>query len=403
MDTHMTMWNRTLIVAALLVPLAVPAAAQQQSSEAEFDSWRIPGWSFTPSIAVGITRDNNVALAAPGDTGKPAADSLLSMEPSGSLEFLSPRSEFSAGYRGYLRRYMDIDELNGFDQRLNVLFRHMATKRVTVFVRDHYMDVPSTDEAFLNGVPFVRTGSRTNDFIGGVETRLSKFTTLNTKYELTWVDFDNEGTVLTGGWVNGAHADVTHRFTERATLGGEYSLRFADLNEGTRSMRFNDVGAVFTYALGPHTSFSAAGGLSHLADEFLNQTRTAPYFRAAVVQNLESASVGASYERSFVPSFGFGGSNESQEVRGYVHMPISKNRAYAQASLAWRHSVPYLATDLELDSILARSTLGYAVARWCRLEGVYAFTRQDSKVTGGEMNRHRIGAQVVISQPMRIQ
>lgn len=394
--------TRTLAVAALLLALGMPAAAQQQS-ETEFESWRIPGWSFTPGFAIGASRDTNVALAAPGDTGKASGDSLFAMEPFGSLEFFSPRSEFSAGYRGHLRRYMEIDELNGFDQRLQVGFRHQATKRVTIFARDHYMNVPTTDEVFLNGLPFLRTGSRTNAFVSGAETRLTKFTNLNGRYELTWVDFDNEGTVLTGGWVNGFHMDVAHRFTERATFGAEYSIRFADLNEGTRSMRFNDAGAVLSYALGPRTMFSAAAGISHLADDLQHETRTAPYFRAALVQNLEAASVGASYERSFVPSFGFGGSNESQEVRGYVHMPIPKNRAYVQASLAWRHSIPYISTDLELDSILARSTLGYALARWFRVEGFYAFTRQDSKVTGGEITRHRVGAQVVISQPMRIQ
>ena len=398
----LTMTNRTLASAALVLALAMPAAAQQQS-ETEFDSWRIPGWSFTPGIAIGATRDSNVALAAPGDTGKAAADSLFGMEPFGSLEFFSSRSEFSAWYRGYLRRYMEVEELNGFDQTAQVLFRHQATKRVTVFARNHYMNVPTTDEAFLNGVPFVRTGTRSNDAVAGLETRLTKYTNLNGRYELSWVDFDHEGTVLTGGWVNGFQVDVAHRLTERASVGAEYSIRFADLNEGTRSMRFNDAGAIFTYALGPHTMFSAAGGISHLADDFLNQTRTAPYVRASIVQNLEAASIGASYERSFVPSFGFGGSNESQEIRGYVHMPIPKNRAYLQGSLAWRHSIPYIATDLELDSILARSTVGYAVARWFRLEGFYTFTRQDSTVTGGEINRHRVGAQVVISQPMRIQ
>lgn len=403
MDTTMSiMMTRTFAVAALLVALAAPAAAQQQS-QTEFDSWRIPGWSFTPGIAIGATRDSNVALAAPGDTGKAAADSLVEMEPFGSLEFFSSRSEFSAWYRGYIRRYLEVDELNGFDQTGQVTFRHQASRRVTIFARDHYMNVPTTDEVFLNGVPFMRTGSRTNDIVGGVETRLTKYTNLNGRYESTWVDFDNEGTVLRGGWVNGFQVDVAHRISERATVGAEYSIRFADLNEGTRSMRFNDVGAVFQYALGPHTMFSAAGGMSHLADDLLNQTRTAPYVRASIVQNLESASIGASYERTFVPSFGFGGSNESQEVRGYVHMPITKNRAYVQASLAWRHSIPYIATDLETDSILARSTVGYALARWLRLEGFYTFSRQDSFVTGGEVNRHRVGAQVVISQPMRIQ
>jgi hypothetical protein len=403
METTMRMlMNRGLALAAIALAFAAPAAAQQQS-ETEFESWRIPGWSFTPGIAIGITRDTNVALASPGDTGKPDADSLLAMEPSGSLEFFSPRSEFSAGYRGYLRRYMEVDELNGFDQRAQLAFRHQATRRLTLFARNSYMNVPTTDEVFLNGLPFVRTGSRTNAFVSGAEMRLTKFTNLNGRYDLTWVDFDNEGTVLTGGWVNGFHVDVAHRFTERATFGGEYSIRFADLNEGTRSMRFNDAGAIFAYTLGPHTTFSAGAGISHLADDLQNETRTAPYFRAAIVQTLEAATVGAAYERSFVPSFGFGGSNESQEVRGYVHMPIPRNRAYVQASLAWRRSIPYIATDLDLDSILARSTLGYALARWFRLEGFYSYSRQTSREGGGEINRHRVGAQLVISQPMRIQ
>ncbi len=160
--------TRTLAVAALLLALGMPAAAQQQS-ETEFESWRIPGWSFTPGFAIGASRDTNVALAAPGDTGKASGDSLFAMEPFGSLEFFSPRSEFSAGYRGHLRRYMEIDELNGFDQRLQVGFRHQATKRVTIFARDHYMNVPTTDEVFLNGLPFLRTGSRTNAFVSGAD------------------------------------------------------------------------------------------------------------------------------------------------------------------------------------------------------------------------------------------
>jgi hypothetical protein len=393
--------RRALQAAALVLALGAPAAAQQQ--ETEFASWRVPGWSFTPGLSIGAVRDNNVALAAPGDTAPADADSLFAIEPFGSLEFFSSRTEFTGGYRGYLRRYMEIDELNGFDQRLHVQLRHLATKRVTLFLRDNYLDVPTTDEVQLNGLPFVRTGSRTNSFVGGFEARLTKFTNLSSRYELTWVDFDNEGTVLTGGWVNGVQTDVARQFTERTSAGVEYSVRFADLNDGTRAMRFHDVGGLFTHALGPHTTFSAAAGLSHLTDDFQNESRTAPYFRTGLLHRLETATIGASYERSFVPSFGFGGSNESQEVRATLHMPIPTNRAYMQGSVAWRRSIPFLASDLELDSIITRATVGYALARWFRLEGFHAFTRQDSKITGGEINRHRVGVQVVISQPMRIQ
>jgi hypothetical protein len=64
---------------------------------------------------------------------------------------------------------------------------------------------------------------------------------------------------------------------------------------------------------------------------------------------------------------------------------------------------PFEANALQLDTIWIRNTIGYAVARWARVEMHYTFTRQDSIVTGGEVNRHRIGVQFVVSQPMRIQ
>jgi hypothetical protein len=46
--------------------------------------------------------------------------------------------------------------------------------------------------------------------------------------------------------------------------------------------------------------------------------------------------------------------------------------------------------------------VGYALVRWLRLEAFHVFTRQDSIVTGGEINRQRAGLQLVVSQPMRI-
>ena len=104
-----------------------------------------------------------------------------------------------------------------------------------------------------------------------------------------------------------------------------------------------------------------------------------------------------------MPSFGFGGASNSQELRGYVRMPLRQGRFYTQGSAAWRRSLPFELDTLELDTIWLRSTFGYAAARWMRVEANYTFARQDSIVTGGEVNRHRIGVQFVISQPMRIQ
>ena len=42
------------------------------------------------------------------------------------------------------------------------------TRRLTLFARDSFDDVPTTDDVELNGVPFRRTGSRTNTLGAGV-------------------------------------------------------------------------------------------------------------------------------------------------------------------------------------------------------------------------------------------
>jgi hypothetical protein len=143
--------------------------------------------------------------------------------------------------------------------------------------------------------------------------------------------------------------------------------------------------------------------VSHLNDHLVLITRTGPYVRAGITHDVERATLGASFERTYVPSFSFGGSTQSQEIRGFVRMPLNKNRVYVQGSASWRRNDPFIANELRLDTIVIRSTLGYSATRWMRVEGFHAFTRQDSIVTGGEINRNRIGAQVVISQPVRIQ
>ena len=116
---------------------------------------------------------------------------------------------------------------------------------------------------------------------------------------------------------------------------------------------------------------------------------------------MAKASIGATFERQFVPSFGFGGSSDSQELSGFVVMPLRRG-LYTQGSAAWRRTDPFEGDVLELDSLWLRSAVGYAASRWARVELLYTYTRQDSIVTGGEVDRHRIGVQFVISQPMRI-
>ena len=95
---------------------------------AEADLQAPAGWSFTPGVTVAGGFDSNVALAsAPADTRRTQSDGLFIAEPFAQLEFVSPRTEFSSGYQSYVRRYVDIEELNGFDHRAYV--RHTPSAR----------------------------------------------------------------------------------------------------------------------------------------------------------------------------------------------------------------------------------------------------------------------------------
>ena len=94
---------------------------------------------------------------------------------------------------------------------------------------------------------------------------------------------------------------------------------------------------------------------------------------------------------------------DSRELRGYVRMPFTHNRYYVQTDGIWRRSSPVVVGEIRLDTFVINSVFGYSATRWLRTEAYYAFTRQDSVITGGEVDRHRVGVQLVISQPMRIQ
>ena len=196
--------------------LAGAPASAQQAQSSEFQSRNIPGWTFTPGVIVGAVHDTNVTLLATLPTQTAASDNLFELEPFGQLEFRSPRTTFSGGYNGSMQRYFEFSELDAVDHRAYMQLRTRVTRRVTLFLNDNFSQVPSTDQLELNGVPFVRSAARYNSASGGIEARLSRTNDFTTRYEMTWVDFLRDDTLLTGGIVNGVRSSLTHRFTERA-------------------------------------------------------------------------------------------------------------------------------------------------------------------------------------------
>src|SRR5262245_4253407 len=224
---------RSFIAAgALAACLAVAPAAAQEQQPTEFQSWRLPGWTFTPGVTIGALFDNNVAIApaaVPG--GKPDSDKLFTVQPLGQLEYYDPRTMFSSGYHGTVRRYVELSELDGIDHRGYFTLRRMLSRRVTLLAKDNFMRVATTDQLELNGVPFRRTGARYNDGLAGIEARLSRTIDFTASYENQWVDFVRKDTPLTGGFVNGAHASLSDRFTSRSSIGVEGGIRWASLTQ----------------------------------------------------------------------------------------------------------------------------------------------------------------------------
>jgi hypothetical protein len=389
--------------AALGTLVAAPARAQDQQPT-EFQSFQLPGWTFTPGVAFGTLFDSNVAIAAPPTPGgSPTSDTLMTIQPYGQLEYFSPRTSFSSGYQGYVRRYFDVSNLDGTDHRAYVNLRERYTRRVTFFLTDNFLQVPTTDELQLNGVPFERTGSRYNALAGGVEARLTPTVDLTARYDMTWVDFLHQtNTYLNSGIVNGLHTDVTRHLTDRFSAGGEYTFRWADLNAATASLTFHEVGALVRYQIAERTTAEVSGGLSHMNDGTRMVSASGPYVRATLTERLSRATVTGDYERSYVPSFTFGGTNQSQQLRGAVQMPLKGNRVYLEEAASWRRTNPFITTELPLDSIWVNTVVGYTVRRWFRIEGYDSYTRQDTRQFGGLVTRNVVGVQLIVAEPVRI-
>lgn len=392
---------RLLAALAFSATVVVPAAAQDRTSS-ETSLWRIPGWTFTPGVIFGALYDTNVAIASPDVEKRTASDKLFTMAPFGDLSYLSQRTTFSTGYQGTLQRYFDFDGFNGTDHRAYLALRQRLSRRVTVFANDTYAQSPTTDRLDINGLPFQRTGARYNSFAGGMEARLTKNTDALVRYEMTWVDFVRKDTALTGGVVNGVQTELTRRFSERASAGVEYGIRLADLNESTKHLTFQDAGGVFRYRTNESTTVEASAGLAHLVDRTDDTTKSGPYAKLGLTRKTERATFGLAYSRSYVPSLAFGGTNQSQEARGYLQMPFNRNRFYLQESASWRRTNPFVKTELPLDSIFLNTALGYAVQQWLRVEGYHQFTTQDNRVAGGQISRHVGGLRFVVAEPMRI-
>jgi hypothetical protein len=143
-------------------------------------------------------------------------------------------------------------------------------------------------------------------------------------------------------------------------------------------------------------------GYDYLALRDTPETRSGPSYGAGITHQIREISVTGSYERAIMPSFGFGSLTASNTVRAGVNVPFG--RLFAGASFSYRRTDPVVLRDIlvQLDSYWTNANVGYYVARWLRVEGFLSVNQQFSSARG-DVDRTRVGIQLVTLKPMRIQ
>jgi len=390
-----------VLVGALLPPGTAVAQESNFVPTAGADLQAPAGWSFTPTLAAGTSWDDNVLVRGNGDNAP--GDLLSVLDPRATLNYNSGRGQLSASYDGAIVLYRDLDQLNSFDQRGSLFARRLLTKRIAIFVRNSAASAPTTELADLVGVPFVRTGSRLDDFHSGIEASFTKYTSAILSYNFDWVDFDRTvpgASSLLGGHSHGASLTLRHLLSARLALTADYNMQHATLRDN-QIFDVVNASAGMEYRLSEFTRVFAAGGISRLGVSQISTDRTGPAWRIGLAHNLRTTTVDLLYGRSFVPSYGFGGTMQNEEITARVQVPIAR-RFYTTSSVSWRRDEPLVIAELPLRTYWIEGSVGYAATPWVRFEGFYGGSHQTIDRPGGVLDRNRIGFQVITARPMRI-
>jgi predicted porin len=390
---------------ALLVVAAL-GATEASAQPAPWEPERLTaGWTFVPALGVGGLWDSNSTLRSTGD---PQLRQWVGVvNPRGELNFNGRRSRFVFGYSGSLEAYNTLKELTRYDQRGRLQAQYKATPRLQLRVQSALSVSPTTERLELGGLPFENVGSALYDARGGMDYSLSQRTSVTADYEFQWIEFDRDAPtpgVLSGGRSNSAIGTLRHAFTSRINAGGVYTYRLASTEGRVRNVRVQDALGVATLRVAENTSVEAGVGLAYLKIRDTGETRTGPSLRASLRHGLSRSRVELAYEKSFIPSWTFGGTTTNEEVRATLHVPFASGRAFLQGTGAYRHNEPLTSSgdQIRLDSWWTGASVGYHFAPWIRVEGYYSGSFQASSARG-EVDRTRVGIQFVTLKPVRIQ
>ena len=413
-------WAAAPLVALLAAPLASPVAAQSAQDPVVTTP---PGWAITPAVGVSELWDDNPTLADADELR--AGDFVTAVRPTLAIGYRGPRTTLSGGYGGSFEFYRSFPELDTNDHRASLELKQRLSRRLSFFARDSASLSPTTaDVADVSATVLRRQTTRMNAFRGGVEATPARHTTLTVAYSTQWVTFVREDitpvpppvvvplplpstpptaeeALLQGGHSHGLTGSLRQRVSARVTLGGDYEFQRSIVADG--SERFDVQSGLFVTELAMSPSFGLRGGAgyAYLAPSLTQPGSTGPAFQAGLVWRGRRATSDLSYRRTFVPSFGFGGTFQNQELRAGLRLPLSHWIEWGSGAAAAK-SEPLRPGDPSLQTISISSTLAWTVKRRLRLEGFGAYIFQDSGLAGGRVGRTRAGVQASVTDTVRV-
>jgi len=367
-----------------------------------------PGWTFTPTIGVSETYDSNVSLFGQGTTA-PTADYVSSVFPGADLSYGGRHTRLTMGYAGSFLNYNTFSELNRWDQRARIDLKRDETARLGWFANANLALIPSTDLIDFGGIPYRHVGAKTFDMRGGVSYELSARSAITSSLSYQDIEFQNSETFrpfLRGGHIAESLTAYRYRLTSRLSAGGDYSYPLASVLGDSERFNIQTAEAAMDYQLSPAWSLSAGAGVVYLQANAFTTSRTGPALRFTLNRHQERTSFHVGYLRSYIPSFGFGGTNQNKEISVGFRTPLFHTQHfYTDHSLVFRDDTPLTPSleQLPLRSLLTYSIVGWEPQNWVRIEAFYARTQQSTLRPGGEVDRNRVGVQIVTSKPMRLQ
>lgn len=393
----------TSICAALASLGAPPALAQSSVTPLDFSTAGAPpaGWSFTPALDYAFMWDSNVLIE--NQVSDPVSEQLHVFKPHGSVHFAGRRDKLAVDYSGAFVQHPTLGSLNSYDQRVSVDATRLMTRRVTLFGNYSAASSPTTELVELVDVPFARIGTRRQDLRGGVTARLSRQTELTTGYRYERVKFDedpNRLTFLNGGQSHGANAGLRHAIAPRVALTADYDLQRATMVSG-QSFALQNAWGGADYSLSEFVRVFGSAGMSYLAGIDGGPARRGPAMRVGIARNFDTTQMGVTYSRSFVPSYGFGGTSDNEELTTHLQTPLAR-RVYTRAAFSLRRNEPLEARNLKLRSLWFHGSVGYLLNDWARVEAFSGGSRQDIDRPGGRVNRYTFGVQLTAATTARI-